>query len=48
MRGLKAVVCAAALLGSGAARAETDLKALAASITAGAHTNTERVSEVIA
>ncbi len=47
MRLLNAVIGAVAVLGAGAANAETDLEALAGEITAGSHTNTERVTAVI-
>jgi transglutaminase-like putative cysteine protease len=49
MRGLKAAIGAMAIFcsGAGGVQAQTDLKALATSITASAHTNTERVTAVI-
>jgi transglutaminase-like putative cysteine protease len=49
MRALNTVIGALAILcaGAGGVHAETDLKALATSITASAHTNTERVTAVI-
>jgi hypothetical protein len=50
MRVLTAALCALAISSAcaSAARADTDLKALATDITANAHSNTERVSAVIA
>ena len=47
MRLLRFLICIALPIFTGAAHAETDLKGLAVSITAKAHTNTEKVKAVI-